>query len=89
MMRLSTGYIPKCTTKGTFFDRPVGEICSGGLSPTLAPPGTEIAIEIRRRSFPARIEKKSLYRTPHLPSRSLPSRKPQSYFHTHTIPKHL
>ena len=58
----------------------VGETCSGGLSPTLgggigmayvpeqvAKPGTEIAIEIRGRSFPARIEKKPLYRSLHLP----------------------
>ena len=58
----------------------VGETSSGGLSPSLGAgigmaylpepitkPGTEIAIEIRGRSFPARVEKKPLYRSPHWP----------------------
>ena len=54
---------------------PIGETCSGGLSPTLgagiglaylpvefAKPGSAIEIDIRGRRFPAQVEKKPLHR---------------------------
>ncbi len=56
---------------------PIGETCSGGLSPSLgcgiglaylpvesAKPGTAIEIDIRGRRFPAQVEKKPLWRAP-------------------------
>jgi aminomethyltransferase len=58
-------------------DRPVGEVTSGGVSPTLnkgigmalvdldvSSPGTELELDIRGRRVPVRIESKPLYRRP-------------------------